>query len=59
MNLLSVRIITANFNEVVEFYEQITEMSAVRYTPRICRIKNGNGNIGHWQHQNIRGIWWK
>jgi len=39
MNLVSIRIITANFDRLVKFYEQITGMSAVRYTPEFAELK--------------------
>ncbi|SHG31486.1 VOC family protein [Flavobacterium defluvii] len=39
MNLVSIRIITARLNELVKFYEQITNVTAVQYTPDFAEIK--------------------
>ncbi|MET4082674.1 putative enzyme related to lactoylglutathione lyase [Pedobacter sp. UYP30] len=39
MNLVSIRIITANFDRLVKFYEQITGMTAVKYTPECAELK--------------------
>lgn len=39
MNLVSIRIITANIDRLVKFYEQITGMTAVKYTPEFAELK--------------------
>lgn len=45
MNLLSIRIITNNINELVKFYEQITGISVVQYTPDFAELKTPNATI--------------
>ncbi len=39
MNLLSIRLITADVDTLVKFYEQVTGAPAVRYTPVFAEIK--------------------
>ncbi|RZJ53995.1 MAG: VOC family protein [Flavobacterium sp.] len=39
MNLVSIRIITANLEKLVKFYEQITGIKAVQYTPDFAELK--------------------
>lgn len=39
MNLLSVRIITANVKRLVEFYEHVTGMPVVQYTEDFAELK--------------------
>ncbi|WP_346986061.1 VOC family protein [Chryseobacterium sp. POE27] len=38
MNLLSVRIITSNIDGLIKFYEEITGLSFVRYTPEFAEL---------------------
>lgn len=45
MNLLSIRIITANFNGLVKFYEQVTGMLVVQYTPDFAELKTQTATI--------------
>lgn len=45
MNLLSIRIITANIDGLVKFYTQVTELSAVQYTPDFAELKTPNATI--------------
>ncbi|MEL7676798.1 VOC family protein [Elizabethkingia meningoseptica] len=39
MNLISIRIITANVERLTRFYEQLTEMTVVQYTPDFAELK--------------------
>ena len=39
MNLVSVRIITANVNGLVKFYEHVTGMPVVQYTPDFAELQ--------------------
>lgn len=39
MNLVSIRIITADVAQLVNFYEQVTSLSAVQYTPDFAELK--------------------
>lgn len=39
MNLVSIRIITARLEELVKFYELITGVTAVQYTPDFAEVK--------------------
>lgn len=45
MNLLSIRIITDNFDELVKFYEQITGLAVVKYTPEFGELKTPTTTI--------------
>ncbi len=45
MNLVSIRIITANIDELVKFYEQITGMPVVKYTPEFVELKTPTATI--------------
>ncbi|WP_017259278.1 VOC family protein [Pedobacter arcticus] len=45
MNLQSVRIITANINGLVKFYEQVTGMSLVQYTPDFAELKTPTATL--------------
>jgi len=45
MNLVSIRIITANIEKLVKFYEQITGITAIQYTPDFAEIKTSNATI--------------
>ena len=45
MNLLSIRIITANIDELVKFYEQVTGLSVVQYTPDFAELKTPTATI--------------
>ena len=39
MNLVSIRIITADINGLVDFYEQVTGMPIVRHTPDFAELQ--------------------
>lgn len=45
MNLLSIRIITDNFERLVRFYEQITGVPVVKYTPEFAELKTQNATL--------------
>ncbi|MGY3055599.1 catechol 2,3-dioxygenase-like lactoylglutathione lyase family enzyme [Pedobacter sp. UYEF25] len=45
MNLLSIRIITANIEELIKFYEQVTGIPIVRYTPEFAELKTPTATI--------------
>ncbi|MEO7522556.1 MAG: VOC family protein [Ferruginibacter sp.] len=45
MNLLSIRIITDNFDGLVKFYEQITGIPVVKYTPDFGELKTPTATI--------------
>lgn len=45
MNLLSLRIITEQFETLVAFYEQVTGLSAVRYTPDFAELKTSTATL--------------
>jgi predicted enzyme related to lactoylglutathione lyase len=45
MNLLSIRIITANFDGLVKFYEQVTGIPVVKYTPDFAELKTPTATI--------------
>jgi catechol 2,3-dioxygenase-like lactoylglutathione lyase family enzyme len=45
MNLISIRIITDNIDNLVKFYEQITGISAIQYTPDFAELKTPTATI--------------
>lgn len=45
MNLVSIRIITANLESLVKFYEQITGITAIQYTPDFAELKTSTATI--------------
>ncbi|GAA5102592.1 VOC family protein [Chryseobacterium ginsengisoli] len=45
MNLVSTRIITANVEGLVKFYEEITEIQAIQYTPDFAELKTQTATI--------------
>lgn len=45
MNLVSIRIITSNIDGLVKFYEQITGLSVVQYTPDFAELKTPTATI--------------
>jgi catechol 2,3-dioxygenase-like lactoylglutathione lyase family enzyme len=57
MNLVSVRLITDDLERVVHFYEQVTSMEAVRYTPVFAELNTPAGTlaIGHTQTTQLFG----
>lgn len=45
MNLISIRIITSKVEELINFYEQVTGATAVRYTPDFAEIKTKTATL--------------
>lgn len=45
MNLVSIRIITADIEGLIMFYEQITGSSVVRYTPDFAELKTKTATL--------------
>ena len=45
MNLVSIRIITANVSGLVKFYEQITGMPVVQYTPDFAELQTQSATL--------------
>ncbi|EJL71799.1 VOC family protein [Chryseobacterium populi] len=45
MNLVSIRIITANIERLVPFYEQITGVQAIQYTPDFAELKTSTATL--------------
>lgn len=57
MDLVSIRMITDNLERVVEFYEQVTGVAAVRYTPVFAEVAFPSFTlaIGHRQTVQLFG----
>jgi len=45
MNLVSIRIITANIEEMITFYERITGSPAIRYTADFAEVKTKTATL--------------
>jgi len=45
MNLVSIRIITANIDGLTKFYEQVTGLSAVQHTPDFAELKTNTATL--------------
>src|ERR1700750_736097 len=45
MNLVSIRIITAQVESLVKFYEQITGTAAIQYTPDFAELKTSTATL--------------
>jgi len=45
MNLISTRIITAQVETLINFYEQVTGLSATRYTPDFAELKTQSATL--------------
>ena len=45
MNLVSVRIITANVSSLVKFYEHVTGMPVVQYTPDFAELQTQSATL--------------
>ena len=45
MNLISIRIITANVSGLVKFYEQVTGMPVVQYTPDFAELQTPSATL--------------
>lgn len=57
MELASIRMITDDVERVVQFYEEVTEVAAVRYTPVFAELKMPSCTlaIGHTQTTQLFG----
>ncbi len=53
MNLVSIRIITANLDRMVKFYEQVAEMSIIRYTPDFAELKTATTTLALGSTQTL------
>lgn len=45
MNLVSIRIITEDIQKLISFYEQVTGVTATRYTPDFAELKTPAGTL--------------
>lgn len=45
MNLISIRIITSKTEELINFYEQVTGVKAIRYTPDFAELKTKTATL--------------
>lgn len=45
MNLVSVRIITENIENLISFYENVTGIEAVRYTPDFAELRTATATL--------------
>ena len=45
MNLASIRIITSNIEELIKFYERITEISLIQYTPEFAELQTETATL--------------
>lgn len=45
MNLISTRIITSRIEELINFYEQITGLNAIRYTPDFAELRTKTATL--------------
>ncbi|WP_111309935.1 VOC family protein [Confluentibacter sediminis] len=45
MNLVSIRIITADINGLVKFYEQVTRIKIVQYTPDFAELQTKTATL--------------
>lgn len=54
MNLVSIRIITANVENLVKFYEYLTKGSAVVYTPDFAELKTDNATLAIGSVKTLR-----
>ncbi|KXH84665.1 VOC family protein [Chryseobacterium kwangjuense] len=45
MNLISIRIITAQIETLIPFYEQITGLQAIQYTPDFAELKTPTATL--------------
>ena len=45
MNLVSVRIITENIDSLINFYEEVTGIQAIQYTPDFAEIKTSTATL--------------
>ncbi|MBO9700592.1 MAG: VOC family protein [Sporocytophaga sp.] len=54
MNLLSIRIITANIDGLVKFYEQVTQVPAVQYTPVFAEFNTPTATLAIGSTQTLQ-----
>ncbi|WP_118973214.1 VOC family protein [Taibaiella koreensis] len=54
MNLTSLRIITLNVAELIRFYEQVTGITATRYTPDFAEIKTPTATLAIGSVQTLQ-----
>jgi catechol 2,3-dioxygenase-like lactoylglutathione lyase family enzyme len=45
MNLLSIRIITADVKQLVEFYRHVTKLEVIQYTEDFAELKTGKATL--------------
>jgi catechol 2,3-dioxygenase-like lactoylglutathione lyase family enzyme len=45
MKLVSIRIITANVNKLIQFYEQVTGMPVMQYTPDFAELQTPSATL--------------
>ncbi len=45
MNLVSIRIITSRIEELISFYEQVTGLDAIRYTPDFAELRTKTATL--------------
>ncbi len=45
MNLASIRIITANIKDLVNFYEQVTGQPLIQYTPDFAELQTSSATL--------------
>ena len=45
MNLASIRLITSNIEALLKFYEQVTGISAIKYTPDFAELKTKTATL--------------
>lgn len=54
MNLVSIRIITDHIDELVNFYEQLTGISARRYTPDFAELRTPGATLAIGSTQTLQ-----
>ncbi|MEE1944229.1 VOC family protein [Pedobacter sp. KR3-3] len=54
MNLISIRIITAKVEELINFYEQVTGATATRYTPDFAELKTKTATLAIGSTQTLQ-----
>lgn len=54
MNLVSIRVITANVNVLVDFYKQVTGMPVVQYTPDFAELQTKTATLAIGSIQTLQ-----
>lgn len=54
MNLMSIRIITSKVEELINFYEQVTGLTAIRYTPDFAEVKTKTATLAIGSTQTLQ-----